>query len=125
KATAACEPIAHASGWRVQKCRMSSMVADAADTASAAPISALGVEALCLGPPLGSRTRTTLNQNAIRRRKNMDLPFHNLPHPHKSFLIRPSSAEKTRALKTRFARRAHIYENLNDPHFGKMPTTAC
>jgi len=68
------------------------MVADAAVTASAAPISALGVEALCLGPPDDSRTRTTLNQNDIVRRKNMDLPFHNLPHPHKSFLIRPSFA---------------------------------
>jgi hypothetical protein len=66
---------------------MSETVADAAETAPIAPTSALGAAAVCLAPPLGNRTSTTLSQKAIRIRKNMVLPFSffPLPHPHACF----------------------------------------
>src|SRR5215469_3181194 len=62
-AIAACEPAAQAPGWRMQNCRMSATVAEAADTASIAPVPALGTAASCCLPPLGSSTRTRPIQN--------------------------------------------------------------
>src|SRR6516162_2277230 len=64
-----CEPTLQASGWRVQKPRRSSTVAEAAEIASAAPRSFAG--ALCCEKPLSNRSSTTPSQNAIRNRKNM------------------------------------------------------
>jgi hypothetical protein len=66
-------PTTQASGCRAQKPRISDTAAPARLAACAASICASG--AVDLVPPLGSSTQTTVNQNAIRNRKNMTLPI--------------------------------------------------
>src|SRR5579885_3217385 len=69
-AMANCEPTEQADGSRVQKPLRSWTVAEAAEMASEAPMSADGL--LCWLPPLGSSSSTTPSQNATRNRKNID-----------------------------------------------------
>src|SRR5215510_757273 len=97
---------------------MSDTVADAAETASTAPRSAPGALTVCCEPPLGSSTRTTLTQNAIRRRKNIDPALsHSTQSPHPRFVsCFPDRAAYARRLKARFARPHHFYENLKERH---------
>ena len=71
-ATAACDPTTQASGCRSQNDRMSLTVAIAADIASRALTFTVGIRC---DPPLGSKTRMTVSQNAIRNRKRMTLPL--------------------------------------------------
>src|SRR5712691_1256573 len=69
KVTAACDPMAQASGWRAQNWRMSETAAPAAETASAAPTRGAGFS-------LAGNNRTTMvSQNAAFNKNRMTLPF--------------------------------------------------
>lgn len=72
-ASATLPPTSQASGCRSQKPRTSDTAAPANVAACVASICASGD--VDLVPLLGSSTQTTLNQNAIRKRKNMTLPI--------------------------------------------------
>ena len=66
---ATCDPTVQASGWRVQKPRISPTVAEAAEMASEALTSL--TDGLRGAAPVGNSTSTTPSQNAIRNRKNI------------------------------------------------------
>src|SRR5262245_11523983 len=66
--------MSQASGWRMQNCFMSAIVADAALIACVAPT----LLSVFIESGVGSSMMTMLSQNAVRIRKNMALPF--VPH---------------------------------------------
>jgi hypothetical protein len=84
--------MAHASGWRAQKRRISDTVAEAAETASLVLIAELCPEAagVSFAPPLGRSTRTTPNQNAILNKNIMFVALFVLP-PNNPLSVRSHS----------------------------------